>query len=148
MNKSKRRPPTLFTVAQANAMLPLVRRIVEGIVEAEQLLQSSVRAASETSRSAGQAEREGSAPHAASSAHAAMEESGRRLADCIEELAELGVQLERAEDGIVDFPAFLDDHPIMLCWKLGEPTVSHWHEMEDSFPHRRPIPHEKLAGSC
>ena len=148
MNKSKRRPPTLFTVAYANAMLPLVRRIVEDIVDAERILQSSARVASETSRNAGHAEREGFDSRAASSAHAAMEESGRRLADCIEELAELGVQLERAEDGIVDFPAFMDDRPIMLCWKLGESTVGHWHEMEGSFPHRRPIPREKLAGSC
>ena len=40
--------------------------------------------------------------------------------------------------GLIDFPALLDEQPIYLCWKLGEPEVAHWHGIEEGFSARRP----------
>ena len=41
--------------------------------------------------------------------------------------------------GLVDFPAMRNDEPIYLCWKLGEPSVAHWHSPEEGFANRKPF---------
>jgi hypothetical protein len=37
------------------------------------------------------------------------------------------------EQGLIDFPCLLGAEVVFLCWQLGEPTVSHWHRIEDGF---------------
>jgi hypothetical protein len=44
--------------------------------------------------------------------------------------------------GLVDFPAL---HPesgetVLLCFELGEPAVDHWHDLEEGFAGRKPLP--------
>jgi hypothetical protein len=41
--------------------------------------------------------------------------------------------------GLLDFPSSRDDEPIYLCWKLGEPRITHWHAMDEGFTTRRPL---------
>jgi hypothetical protein len=41
--------------------------------------------------------------------------------------------------GLVDFPAMLQDEPIYLCWKLGEPKVAYWHGIDEGFSSRREL---------
>jgi hypothetical protein len=41
--------------------------------------------------------------------------------------------------GLVDFPAVQDDEPIYLCWKLGEPKVAYWHDIDEGFSARRQL---------
>ncbi len=47
--------------------------------------------------------------------------------------------------GLVDFYALNGDRLIFLCWKLGEPEVSHWHALDGSFATRRPVPRGDAA---
>lgn len=50
------------------------------------------------------------------------------LEDELDELEALGVQIECLEDGLVDFPSYLDGEiEVRLCWRLGEPSVSTYH---------------------
>jgi hypothetical protein len=39
----------------------------------------------------------------------------------------------------VDFPAERDGRPVYLCWRLGEPSVQFWHEIDAGFVGRRPL---------
>ncbi len=41
--------------------------------------------------------------------------------------------------GLLDFPALREGEPIYLCWKAGEPAISHWHGIEETFANRRPL---------
>jgi hypothetical protein len=41
--------------------------------------------------------------------------------------------------GLIDFPSMLDDEPVYLCWKLGEPKVAHWHGIDEGFGSRKPL---------
>lgn len=64
------------------------------------------------------------------------------LAGVVEEIQGLGVQVKDLDRGLVDFPA---RHPetgetILLCWELGEPEVGHWHDLEEGFAGRKPLP--------
>ena len=43
------------------------------------------------------------------------------------------------EHGLLDFPTTLDGRVVYLCWKRGEPKVSHWHEINRGFAGRQPV---------
>jgi hypothetical protein len=51
----------------------------------------------------------------------------------------LGCVVKDIDLGLVDFPAMLDDEPIYLCWKLGEPAVTQWHTVDEGFAARKPL---------
>ena len=41
--------------------------------------------------------------------------------------------------GLLDFPALRDGRPVYLCWKAGEPALTHWHGTDESFVDRKPL---------
>lgn len=51
----------------------------------------------------------------------------------------LGVEVKDIEQGLVDFRGLVADQPAYLCWKDGEERVTHWHPLEGGFAARRPI---------
>jgi hypothetical protein len=55
------------------------------------------------------------------------------------ELSNLGVEFKGFELGLVDFPGEIDGHPILWCWKFGEPAVQYWHEVDSGFSGRQPV---------
>lgn len=52
---------------------------------------------------------------------------------------ELDVALRDIETGLVDFPALVHGRRVWLCWRLGEPDVAWWHELDAGIAGRRPI---------
>ena len=57
----------------------------------------------------------------------------------VEELRALGVEPKNGPEGLVDFPAMMEGRPVYLCWKLGEPEVLHWHDLDAGFRGRQPL---------
>ena len=57
----------------------------------------------------------------------------------IAKVSELGCELKDIENGLVDFPAVLEQNDVMLCWKLGEPHIAYYHTFEDGYAGRRPL---------
>lgn len=55
------------------------------------------------------------------------------------ELTELNVDLKDTERGSVDFACDRGGRTVLLCWELGEPSVAHWHGVEENFFDRRPM---------
>lgn len=62
-----------------------------------------------------------------------------RLEELVEELQGLGVLLKDYFTGLIDFPCWMDDHEVYLCWKLGEAEIAHWHEIEAGFSGRQKL---------
>ena len=54
----------------------------------------------------------------------------------------MGCFLKDIETGLVDFYALHEGRVVYLCWRLGEPQVSFWHEVGRGFTYRQPIPGE------
>ena len=54
-------------------------------------------------------------------------------------LDEAGCMVKNIDEGIADWRATKDGHEVLLCWKLGEKEVGHWHEIDAGFAGRRPI---------
>jgi hypothetical protein len=59
-----------------------------------------------------------------------------RKLDCIE--AHQGV-LRDLDRGLIDFKTTFEGREVFLCWKIGERSIQHWHELEDGFAGRRKI---------
>ena len=63
-----------------------------------------------------------------------------RLAECYKEMDLIeGISFDASEPVFVDFPLQTDDGAIHFCWKLGEPTVAHWHWFNEPCESRRSI---------
>lgn len=60
--------------------------------------------------------------------------------EAVDQLADAGCVLKNIEHGLVDWYALKDGREVFLCWKLGEKSVEHWHEVDDGFPGRKPLP--------
>jgi hypothetical protein len=132
------RPNKLFTIEEANQMLPLVRAITSDLVQlANELVERRQRLAMLT---AGR-DREAGNPYSDElvAIEAEIEKDAQRLRGYIEELVQLGVEPKSAMDGLVDFPSMMDGRVVYLCWKLGEPEILHWHEIDAGFAGRQSI---------
>ena len=113
-----------FTPTEANRTLPLVKRIVDDIVERGRELRSL-------------------APRQA-------EEDVRVRVSALEgEIGALAEGLERIgcsykdwdfEAGLVDFPSEIDGERVLLCWRSDEDSVAWYHAPEGGFSGRTPIP--------
>lgn len=66
----------------------------------------------------------------------------QKINNYVEELTELGCYYKdwNFEIGLVDFPAIIDDEEVMLCWKSDEEDILFYHNHQDGFAGRKPIP--------
>src|SRR6266852_7440865 len=70
---------------------------------------------------------------------AEREKAIRRIKDALAEIDATGVQVKDLDIGLLDFPCKVDGEILLLCWKLGEPTINHWHGTNEGFAARKPI---------
>jgi hypothetical protein len=70
----------------------------------------------------------------------------QRLRDTLAEIDSIGVQVKDLDIGLLDFPCEVDGRTVLLCWKLGEKSISHWHGTDEGFASRKPID-ERIAKS-
>ncbi len=68
----------------------------------------------------------------------------QRAKDALAEIDSIGVQVKDLNIGLLDFPCEVDGQIILLCWKLGEKSITHWHGMQEGFAGRKPID-ERIA---
>jgi hypothetical protein len=124
----------LFTVEEANRTLPLVRRILEDIVQQhrawrERILELDLLASTRAEESRGRA--------------AELEREAQALAREIDgykrELEELGMQLKDPRLGLVDYPSEMNGRAVLLSWRLGEPEVQFFHEVDSGYAGRQPL---------
>src|SRR5579885_1119663 len=57
--------------------------------------------------------------------------NGRTLKTAMEKLEEIGVQVKDLEIGLVDFPTLLRGEEVLLCWRMDEDDIEHWHGVHD-----------------
>ena len=126
-----------FTVDEANKSLPLVKAIVGDIVRqfhaVNELKQRLSAVVSERRRPS-------SDPYSEELAQsqAELEAEVAKLEVYIDELSRLGVEL-KGPDGLCDFYSILEGREVYLCWRLGEPEVTHWHELNAGVAGRQPL---------
>ena len=70
---------------------------------------------------------------------AEREKAIQRIKDAIAEIDATGVQVKDLDIGLLDFPCQVEGEIILLCWKLGEEKITHWHGASEGFAGRKPI---------
>jgi len=123
----------IFTVEEANRTLPLVSKIVEDLVREHKLWEDKVREFELATV--------GSSPEHPDPIAELLQIEALRLAKDIEgyiaELNDLGVICKGMDTGLVDFRGQIDGRDVYYCWKLGEPRVMYWHEVDAGFVGRQ-----------
>jgi hypothetical protein len=63
----------------------------------------------------------------------------QRAKDALAEIDSIGVQVKDLNIGLLDFPCEVSGEIVLLCWKLGEKSITHWHGTQEGFAGRKPI---------
>jgi hypothetical protein len=121
----------LFTVEEANALLPTLREILEDIAVHRDAVREK-------------------APHMEPILRAAIGNGGGkagseygletyRLYVAVERIRELGVVLKDLDMGLLDFPHEREGRVVFLCWHPPEERVAYWHDLDAGYAGRQPI---------
>jgi hypothetical protein len=124
-----------FTVDEANRTLPLVRRIVGDIVATHRVWREKILELDLIATSA----RADSVEPRNDALEREMQDLAREIDGFERELTRLGIQVKDRRLGLIDFPSMRNGRQVLLCWRLGEPDVGHWHETDVGFRGRRPL---------
>jgi hypothetical protein len=128
-----------FTLDEAQSLLPvlesLLRRAIDGKRFAEETETSLSGLAQRIYLSGGM--RVNSTMVAKQRAE--MEDQLKLVRESIAEIDAIGVQVKDLDAGLLDFPCRVDDQVVLLCWRMGEPSIEHWHTQESGFQGRQPV---------
>jgi len=127
--------PRLFTVNEANGLLPLLRPLVEQILENIRRLKG----VSETV-----IRREQLDPDAPNLMEKLREDGEvlklvTQIRDLVTAINGHGCVCKGVEQGLIDFPCMLGSEVVFLCWQIGEAGVAHYHRIEDGFAGRKTL---------
>jgi hypothetical protein len=129
----------MFTLSEAQTLLPVVeallRRAQTSATRSEELEEEMQQLVQRIFLAGGM--------HvdvsAAARRRAEREKAVQETKDSLAEIDSIGVQVKDLEQGLLDFPSLMDGKPVLLCWKLGEPAIAHWHTEEEGFAGRKPL---------
>ena len=119
----------VYTVEEANAMLPELR---ERLVRIRSARQTLLRTAEKIR---GTVETDGGGKDGGRDYWEAKQLLGAEVAH----LAELEIALRDPEVGLIDFPGEREGDPVFLCWRADEDHVGHWHDLSTGFSGRKPL---------
>ncbi len=68
-----------------------------------------------------------------------QEAMAKRLRELIQEIHATGCQVKDLDRGLLDFPSYYRGNEVMLCWMLGESSISYWHSSQEGFRGRKVI---------
>jgi len=123
----------LFTVEEANALLPSVKQLLRKLQRTRRRLE----AYREEARQAAEQADQGGGGIPGGALYARILTS---FAAEMGELEALGVQLKDFERGLVDFPSLREGRVVLLCWQLDEgDELEWWHDMDAGFAGRTPL---------
>ena len=132
-------PDRTFTLDEAQSLLPVVESLLRTAIQAKQIIEE---ADAELQALHHRIFLSGGmfldiVPLARRRAERAKAE--QQAKDALAEIDSIGVQVKDLSIGLLDFPCEVEGQIILLCWKLGEPAITHWHGLQEGFAGRKPI---------
>ena len=121
----------IFTLAEAQGLIPRLRLLLEGISEAW----SHIRELNPEVQKA----RDSAAFDGFTKSGVEYVESVSHLMLLIHQIKDMGVLLKDADKGLCDFPYRRHGRVVYLCWQLGENRIEYWHDIETGFGGREPL---------
>ena len=128
-----------FTLDEAQTLLPILESLLKQAISAKKLIEE---VDGELQETAHRIFLNGGAflnvIHLARR-KAEREKAIHRIKDALAEIDATGVQVKDLDIGLLDFPCKVEGEIVLLCWKLGEAKISHWHGTNEGFAGRKPI---------
>ncbi len=128
-----------FSLDEAQSMLPvleaLLRRATEAKATAERLEEELQRLSQRIFFAGGMTIDTVQTGRQRAEQRAAVQQAK----DAVAEIDAIGVQVKDLETGLLDFPCQLGEETVLLCWKMGESKITHWHTLESGFQGRQPL---------
>ena len=128
-----------FTLDEAQSLLPVLESLLKRGIEGKKLIEA---VDAEFQETAHQVFLNGGMlldiVHLARR-KAERERAIQRVKDALAEIDAAGVQVKDLDIGLLDFPCEVEGEIVLLCWKVGEPKIAHWHGTSEGFAGRKPI---------
>ena len=131
--------PRTFTLAEAETLLPVLESLLRSAMQSKALIEEVD----------GEFEALRSRIFINGGTFVDVEKLARRKAendkamqrakDAVAEIDAAGVQVKDLDIGLLDFPCMVDGDVVLLCWKLGEKGITHYHGTSEGFAGRKPI---------
>ena len=128
-----------FTLEEAQSLLPLLESLLKRAIESKRAAQEVEARLAELGRRI----------YLAGGMRVDVAEAGRmrtevqshleRVRESVTEIDAIGVQVKDLDTGLLDFPCRVDEQVVLLCWRMGESAIEHWHTIEDGFKGRKPL---------
>jgi hypothetical protein len=133
-----------FTLEEAQSLLPILESLLRTAIDGKKLIES---ADGEFQEIAHRVSLNGGTfldivPLARRKAE--REKAMQRVKDSLAEIDATGVQVKDLDIGLLDFPCVVDGQTVLLCWRLGESGITHWHGASEGFAGRKLID-ERIA---
>ncbi len=131
--------PRTFTLSEAETLLPVLESLLRSAMQAKALIEE-VDAEFEAVRSRVFMNGGSSLDIVALARRKAEKEKAiQRAKDAVAEIDAAGVQVKDLDIGLLDFPCQVEGEIVLLCWKLGEKGITHYHSTTEGFAGRKPI---------
>ena len=121
----------LFTVEEANALLPTLQGILEDVSRYRDAIRERAPELEPIIRAA--------AANGGGKAGSEYGVDAYNLYLSIERIRGLGVVLKDLDTGLLDFPHKREGRVVFLCWHPPEERVEYWHELETGYQGRQPL---------
>ena len=128
-----------FTLDEAQSLLPVLEALLKRAVEGKQAAEEIEGELSELSRRIYLSGGMKVDVTRVVRQRAEMETQLQRVRESIAEIDSIGVQVKDLEAGLLDFPCRIEDEVVLLCWRMGETAIEHWHTVEAGFQGRQPV---------
>jgi hypothetical protein len=128
-----------FTLEEAQSLLPVLESLLKRAIEGKQMAQQAEAGLAELARRIYLSGGMRVDSEKVAKLRAELEAQVQRVRESIAEIDAIGVQVKDIDAGLLDFPCRLDDQVVLLCWRMGEPAIEHWHPMDTGFKDRQPV---------
>ncbi|MEW6004485.1 MAG: DUF2203 domain-containing protein [Stygiobacter sp.] len=121
--------PKYFTPKEASKTLPLVKKIVEDILNNAKQIKYYVETLGQEAEN-----------------NVIVLALAEEINSYMNELEEIGCSYKdwSFELGLVDFPSVIDNKEVLLCWRSDEASIKYYHGLFEGFIGRKLIPDEYL----
>ena len=123
--------PKYFTVDEANALLPQLTVLLEKMLAARQHIIDERKTWEPMMQKAGS--------NGGGQPGRQLYRDSETIQLTLEQINAWGIEIKDLDTGLVDFPHLRNGREVYLCWRLGEPRVSHWHNTDSGFAGRQPL---------
>jgi hypothetical protein len=131
-------PPKVFTLSEANALLPTLEPIIRRMVEASREFRASERLL-DAFRARATMEGGILPDRDLSGAKAEADRLQNEIQEMVSEVEAIGCVLKDVDVGLVDFLSLRRGRQVYLCWRLGEDAIGFWHGLEEGYAGRKAI---------